>query len=182
MSSGWRKKFKQDMRVSSRDYDVSHVVYQGHEVTDHLDAFFKFYKERSEWSGERLHGLLKQLLERYADNPPLQLDFLLVDKEPLAALLHFKYRDTLSMYLMSVDKTFNPKISFGNILVGRTIINCLKGKYAVYDFLKGNESYKFHWATGVHPTFQIRFWQKNPGAFLAASSRMSRYMAKLLFR
>jgi CelD/BcsL family acetyltransferase involved in cellulose biosynthesis len=182
MSSGWRKKFKQDMRVSERDYNVSHVVYQGHEVADHLDAFFQFYKERDERPGQWQHALLKQLISRYIDDPPLQLDLLVVDEMPRAALLHFKHRDTLSMYMMSVDKTFNPKISFGNILVGRSIINSLEGNYAVYDFLKGNEPYKFHWATGVHLTFQIRFWQKRPGALLSASSRMSRYMVKLLFR
>jgi CelD/BcsL family acetyltransferase involved in cellulose biosynthesis len=182
LSPGWRKKFKQDMRVSKRDYEVSHVVFDGSEVEGQLEAFFQMYEEKGGWPGEQLHSILKKLLKKYDGNIPFQLDYLFFDGKPLAALFHFKFNQIVSMYLMAVDKQCNPKISIGNLLVGYSIKNAISSGFKQYDFLKGDERYKFHWSNSGHCTLQLNVWQKRPVGYCLALAKMARHSGKLLLR
>jgi len=182
LSPGWRKKVKQDVRVSNRDYEVSHAVFGNSDIEGQLESFFELYEEKGGWAGEQVHLILKKLLSKYAGDMPFQLDFLFLDDQPLAALFHFKYKETISMYLMAVDKNFNPKISIGNLLVGYCIKNAISTGFKYYDFLKGDELYKFHWSNNGHSTLQLNVWQKRPVAYCLALVRLARYAGKLLLR
>ncbi len=182
LSPGWRKKFKQDMRVSNRDHDVSHVVHNGSEVERKLDCFFKMYEEKGGWPGAQLCSILKKLSQKYADHMPFQLDYLYIDGKPKAALFHFKFKGIMSMYLMAVDKQHNPKISLGNLLVGYSVKRAILDGYKYYDFLKGDERYKFHWSNSGHCTLQLNVWQKRPVGYGLALAKMVRQSGKILLR
>jgi hypothetical protein len=182
LSPGWRKKFKQDMRVSNRDYEVSHVVFDGSAVEGQLEAFFQMYEAKGGWSGTQLQSILRKLLNKYDDDVPFQLDFLFFDGKPLAALFHFKFNRTVSMYLMAVDKEYNPKISLGNLLVGYSILNAISSGFKQYDFLKGDERYKFHWSNSGQSTLQLNVWQKRPVGYCLALVKLTRSFGKILLR
>ena len=183
MSSGWRKKHKQDVRVVNRDYRVEYKVYQGAEVIDHLDPFFEHYQEKAGWAIQNIRSILASFSGEFDQHPPLQLDFMLVDGKLRAALLHLICEDTLLMYLMAVDKTFNPKISLGNVLVGQSIVAAIEnGQYQYYDFLKGHEQYKFHWSNTGVTTLCLRLWQKNLSGIVVGTELMLRNLFKSIMR
>ncbi len=182
LSTGWRKKFKQDMRVSKRDHDMSHVVFVGSEVEGQLEHFFQMYEEISGWSGVQTHSILKKLMKKYDDAMPFQLDYLFLDGKPLAALFHFKFNQIVSMYLMAVDKKHNPKVSLGNLLVGYSILDAISAGHKFYDFLKGDERYKFHWSNRGHCTLQLNVWQKRPAGYCMALAKLTRLIGKVLLR
>jgi CelD/BcsL family acetyltransferase involved in cellulose biosynthesis len=182
LSTGWRKKFKQDMRVAKRDYELSHVVFEGAEIEGRLDRFFEMYAEKGGWPSEQLHAILTKLQEKYTDDRPFQLDYLFLDGKPSAALFHFKFKQTVSMYLMVVDKKHNPRVSLGNLLVGSCIKSAISAGFKSYDFLKGDERYKFHWSDSGQSTLQLNLWQKRPAGYCLALVKLSRYFGKLLLR
>ena len=182
MSKSWRKKFKQDMRVTCRDYDVSHETFDGPDLAQNLDVFIEHYQKKSGWSNHRLMALLKKLVEKNESNSNIRIDFLRIDGQLAAALLHFTYDQTLAMYLMAVDKTFNTKISFGNVIVGRTIIQAIAAHYKTYDFLNGLEAYKLHWATSGYQTVRIRFWNKSLLGAYSALFNLAKKAGKALLR
>ncbi len=181
--SQWRrKKFKQDIRVLHREQNVVHSVLVGDDVAAGLETFFRLYEEKGGWPAEGLRSLIRSFLARCGDDKPLQLDLLSVDNRAVAGLLHLKHNDTIAMYLMAVDKEFNPKISLGNLLVGLCLKNSIAAGHAFYDFLKGDESYKFHWATGGKSSMNLLFWQKRPAATIVALNRLLRHAGKLILR
>jgi len=182
LTSSRKTKFRQDMRAIQRGQEVIHSVANGDNVVDSLEQFFELYERTARSSGNRLRSILAAFVARSCDDCPVQIDFLTVSGQAVAGLLHLKYRNTLAIYLMAVDKEFNPKISLGNLLVGLCIRNSIAAGNDAYDFLKGEESYKFHWANEGKSSMQITFWQKRPAAVACGLARLARYAGKLLLR
>jgi hypothetical protein len=182
LSASRKKKYKQDIRVINREQDVVHSVIRGGEVAGTLPEFFRLYEEKGGHSAKLLRPILQELSTRFDNASPVQLDLLSVAGRTVAGLLHLQYRNSLAMYLMAVDKQFNPKISLGNLLVGLCIKNSIAAGHDAYDFLRGEESYKFHWASGGRSTMQLTLWQKRPAAVACALARLARHAGKLLLR
>ena len=182
LSPGWRKKFKQDIRVINRERAVYHSVSQSVDISQKMEEFFLLYEVKAGRSGSKIKDILELLIAKYNSEPPLQLDLLSINGRSVAGLVHLKYQSTLSMYLMAIDRGYNPKVSLGNFLVGQSIKKAIASGYAVYDFLKGEERYKFHWATGGNRTLQLFFWRKTPASVYSAFSRLSRHAGKILLR
>lgn len=180
ISLGRKKKFKQELGILHRDAQVEHVVGRGGS-SDQFEEFFRLY-EKCGWSGEKLRLILHGFIHRYNGDNPVQIDMLSVNGQSIAGLLHLYYRNTLALYLMAVDKKFIPKLSLGNLLVGLCIKNSIVVGYDTYDFLRGEESYKFHWANEGNSTMQFTFWQKRPVAVTSALSRLVRHAGKVLLR
>lgn len=182
LSQTTRKKFKQDIRVIHREQDIVHSVIHGVEVVGALEEFFKLYERKSRFSGKNLRPILDTFLSRCNGDSPVQIDLLSVSGQVVAGLLHLRYRNTLAMYLMAIDKEFNSKISLGNILVGLCIKNSIAAGLDTYDFLKGDESYKFHWASGGRSNMKYILWQKNPAGVVSALGRLVRHAGKVILR
>lgn len=182
LSQSRKIKFRQDMRAIQREQEVVHSVINGQDVAGSLEEFFRLYKRTTRFSGKHLRPILDTFVARNNSDCPVQIDLLSVSGQAVAGLLHLKYRNTLAIYLMAVDKEFNPKISLGNLLVGLCLKNSIAMGNDAYDFLKGEESYKFHWATGGRCTLQFTLWQRNPAAVVSALGRLARHAGKLLLR
>lgn len=182
ISSSWRKKVKQESRIINREKEVTHEEFYGDNVAAILPVFFRLYEEKAGWSSQAVQPVIQRLLEKYVDISPVQVDLLSINKQPVAGLLHFRHGNKQYLYLMAVDKEYNPKVSLGNYLVGESIMNTIDNGYLVYDFLKGLEGYKFHWATGGNQTLRLSFWQKTPVAFIVSLGRLGKNFLKIFLR
>ncbi len=182
LSKSRKKNYKHDMRVLHRGYNAAHKTFQDREAKDRLPEFFDFYNKKSTWPGDWPQRILYKYADQFNDNIPVQIDFLEADGKTVAALLHLKYKTCLSMYLMAVDKEFNTGLSLGNLLTGLCIKNAFQTGYTCYDFLKGDERYKFHWANHGCRTLQLSFWKKHPVPKILALSRMLKNAGKILLR
>jgi CelD/BcsL family acetyltransferase involved in cellulose biosynthesis len=61
-------------------------------------------------------------------------------------------------YLGGFDDRFAP-YSPGVILIGHAIEDAVQQGALEFDFLRGNESYKYRWGAEDHPTYLRRFWR-----------------------
>ena len=182
LSSSWRKTFRRVERVSNRDYAVSFVVFAGAEVAAELETFFQLYEEKTGHAREPIYSIMKKMLEKSAEQMPFQIDHLLLDGKLVASLLSFKYGQTFSTYLIVVDKQFNPRISLGGLLYGHNIKNAISSAFEYYDFLKGDERYKFHWANTGRCTLSLDLWQKSAAGYSLALAKLTRLIGKVLLR
>lgn len=73
----------------------------------------------------------------------LQLCFLTVNGERAAALWNFIYRGRLMVYNSGLDPFSFPNLSAGVVLSGLTIQYAIEQGVEKYDFLRGNEDYKY---------------------------------------
>jgi CelD/BcsL family acetyltransferase involved in cellulose biosynthesis len=86
------------------------------------------------------------------------------------------------MHLMAVNKDFDKKISVGNILVGICLEEAILEGIRRYDFLKGNEDYKFHWANSGRRSLEISLYQRRLKVLGKLLSTMSKDIARIFLR
>lgn len=178
-----RQRFSRDLRVLHKEGGIEHhSVSSGGGVDRALADFLAFYRERKGLHDDRLSLLLGKYLSRCGGEKAIEIDLLKARGRIIAGLLHLRYRDTLSLYLMATDKGYNNKISIGNVLVGLCIERAMDRGLSVYDFLKGSEHYKFHWAGGGRSSLTLSLPQRGVVPVLFILKSFLTYTAKVIFR
>ena len=182
LSSNRREQFRRHWRLLNNQADIEHRSYSGADRDMALNGLFSLYKDKSKYYNESLQEFIRKFASHCDKKDWLQIDLLTAHGGTIAGLLHLRYHGDLGMYLMAVDKDFNPKISIGNVLVGLAIEKAVEQGLYRYDFLKGNENYKFHWADKGRRSLSIFFCQKKLSPLMFSTERLIRYAAKTLFR
>ncbi|MCL5883929.1 MAG: GNAT family N-acetyltransferase [Deltaproteobacteria bacterium] len=191
---GTREAFFRDLTVSGRQtfnreskllagrgrVDLERVT--GDAVVEALGSFVDLYERRWASRDERFALFLKTYVGSTSGEETVRIDFLKVDGRLVAGLFHLRHEETESMYLMAVDREFEPRISIGNIIVGMCIGLAIEQGVRTYDFLKGDEPYKFRWARGGKRLMDIRVHNPTPGAFLLLAWRTVKSLGKVLLR
>ena len=72
----------------------------------------------------------------------MTLYFLLLDGERAASLLCFRYEDTVFVYNCGYDPRFS-RLSPGLAVFARVIEEAMSDGYRRFDFLRGEEDYKY---------------------------------------
>ena len=116
-------------------------------------ALLAFHEEFSRLALER--GWLRLLVVR-------------LDGTPAAAFYGFRYQRRFYFYQSGFDPQYK-KVSAGIALLGHTIKTAIDEGADEYDFLHGDEPYKFHWAKDVRelgrlelypPSLRGRVWRR----------------------
>lgn len=81
-------------------------------------------------------------IQRAFENGWLQLAFLTVDGENAAAYLNFDYQNRIWVYNSGLDRRFM-EYSPGWVLLGYLLMWANENKRSAFDFLRGNEDYKY---------------------------------------
>lgn len=182
LSSRRGQRFRQDLRTLNKQGKVEHLTVSSDKIQTALKDFFILYTEKAGWPGEDLHRLISSFVDKKGPES-VQIDFMTTDSGCcIGGLLHLRFHNTLYMYLMAIDKTYNSKVSIGNLLVGLCIINAIRSGVSCYDFLKGIEGYKFHWSNNGKTSSNVDFIQKKPIPVCLALSTMAKSAAKLVLR
>ncbi len=182
ISSSRSKRFRQDLRTLKKTDTVEIRTHVTDGVEEAVESFFKLYAEKTEWEGKDLHRFMKRFLANSGNGNYLQIDFLLANGNTIGGLLHLKHNQTLSLYLMAVDKAYNPRISAGNLLVGLCIVRAIESQFRVYDFLKGYEEYKFYWTSEGRTTQTVLIVQKRALPVIHMMMRLAKNALKTMLR
>lgn len=183
LSANRRYIYRRDARRLNQEGSVVHTTYKNADILVGMERFFPLYNAKSGYKdGPKLYNFLSILCIESTPMNWLQLDVLSVDNTDVAGLLHLKYGDNLAMLKMVVNKSFSKRTSVGNLLVGMSIANAIRDGIACYDFLKGDEEYKFHWAKKGRVTLSILVSQRRMTTLLSMAYRLAKYFGKLLLR
>jgi len=79
---------------------------------------------------------------------------------PIAWRLGFRCGKKLWGFLTAFDNSFS-HLSPGTMLMPTVVDYGYSHGFTEYDFLRGEESYKMPWSTGVHQSYWLRVWSKS---------------------
>jgi CelD/BcsL family acetyltransferase involved in cellulose biosynthesis len=181
LSSNRREQFRRHWRLLRHQGEIEYRSFSGADCGMALNELLSLYKEKSKYYDESWHQFIKKFAS-HCDEDWLQIDFLTTNTRNIAGLLHLRYRDSLAMYLMVVDKDFNSQISIGNVLIGLTIERAIDQGLSRYDFLKGHECYKFHWAANGQRALSLFFSRGKLYPLISSTVRYVRQAGKILLR
>ena len=132
-------------------------------VDEAMRIFFKLHQERWKskgepglFSSEDFRNFHAEIAKIFDEKEWLDLHFLTVNDEPVAAAYTFNYNLKKYGYLTGFDPTFR-KYGVGNLLKMHLIEECIKKGFREYDLTRGFEPYKADWATNVRKNFVVRF-------------------------
>ena len=165
-----------------KDGNPEHLSFTGPDAETSLDAFLSFHREKKCCNDRRFYSLLQNFVSRCKDRDWVQIDMLLSNGTPSAALFHFRYADALYQYIMVTDKSINPKVSIGNILIGFCIEGAINKGLSAYDFLKGTEDFKFSWTGTGKSSLTFFLPQKKILPWIFAARNFVKAAAKIALR
>lgn len=181
LSPNRRQQYSRHARLLEREGKVRYESFKREQVGPALKEFGALYRQRWNDADALLHFVEKVLLHcQGADK--VQLDLLSVEGKSIAGLLHLRCGERLLMYLMAVDHSFNKSISIGNIVVGRSIERAIADGCSEYNFLKGYEEYKFHWADRGDRAVGFFFYRRRGPLMVWLAARFFKMMTKIFVR
>jgi CelD/BcsL family acetyltransferase involved in cellulose biosynthesis len=102
---------------------------------------------KNDFMTPRMEAFFGRMTRAMADAGWLQLSFLEVgDEEPLtraAAYVNFVYGNSVLVYNSGLDPSKFAHLSPGQVLIAKLIEHAIDEKRATFDFLQGNEGYKY---------------------------------------
>ena len=98
--------------------------------------------EKAAFLSPAMREQFKISIQRAFENGWLQLAFLTVDGENAAAYLNFDYQNRVWVYNSGLDRRFM-EYSPGWVLLGHLLMWANENKRSAFDFLRGNEDYKY---------------------------------------
>jgi hypothetical protein len=143
-------------RVELKRYDELGSTKEGMEI------FFKLHQNR--WNSKFMEGIFSSkkvcdfyvdVAQRFSEKDWLALYFLMVDDEPVAVQYCAQYGQKMSYMLGGFDVEYS-KYGVGNLITAKVIEVSIKKGIREYDFLKGDESYKFRWTEQFRRNCDVR--------------------------
>lgn len=106
------------------------------------------------WTPKR-KAFFADIVTSTAELDQLKLVFLKIDGDPAAALLIFDYRDQFLLYNSGFNAFRYGHLRVGNLLVQRTIEQAITLGRQRYDFMRGDEAYKFQFGAVAEPLLNV---------------------------
>jgi hypothetical protein len=144
LSSSVRKNLRYYTRRIERldDFHVTRV--QADNLESQIETLLALWQSRWGLKPEHVLDLLRITFRRCFESNRLWLTILWKGTTPIAGLAAFvdRQRSTVSYWIGGYNDAFS-KLSPGNVMVGYSIRYAIENRFRVYDFLRGDEPYKF---------------------------------------
>jgi tetratricopeptide (TPR) repeat protein/CelD/BcsL family acetyltransferase involved in cellulose biosynthesis len=155
-STNMRQKLRRFLRQIERDHSFRITHSQGDEIERDLKIVLKFWTAK--WGhrkGDRLSVILKSnynMLRRCGEAGQLFLPMLWRGDQPLGGLASLidPRKKAIHFYLAGRDESFNDPPP-GLVLHAHSIRHAISLGFVTYDFLRGNEAYKYSFGAKERP-------------------------------
>jgi CelD/BcsL family acetyltransferase involved in cellulose biosynthesis len=131
--------------------DARHIIADSSSLQEGMTALFELHQSR--WNARWLPGVLgsrrtqafhRDVAERFLENGWLRLHLIYADGALLSALYCFRVGSRTLYYLGGFSPNY-AKYSLGTVLTAMAIRHAIEEGCTEFDFLRGNEEYKYRW-------------------------------------
>lgn len=161
-----RKEVKRKLRIADGQGEALHwyIVNGSHDLDAEMEKFLQLmaasHPEKAQFLEDDKHvTFFKSIVPAAAQAGWLQMNFLEVDGEPVAAYVNFDYNNRVFVYNSGLNPNKAAALSPGIVLLSYNIEHAIEQKRDIFDFLRGDEQYKYRMGgqdTEVH-NLQARF-------------------------
>jgi len=137
-------------RANGNMHEVDwYIVDDTHDLEEQLELFITLMaasdSEKEEFLQDDMNtAFFRELIPVLFEKGWVQLNFLTVDGEAAAAYLNLDYDNQILVYNSGLLRGDHDHLSPGIILLAHNIRYAIDHKYQVFDFLRGDEPYKYH--------------------------------------
>jgi CelD/BcsL family acetyltransferase involved in cellulose biosynthesis len=113
------------------------------EVESYLELMAKSSPDKAEFLTPEMREFFRELCQFTFDAGWLQLSFLEVEDRRLASYISFVYNNRVLVYNSGLDWEADPGFGAGIVLTGYLVNYAIEEGRAEFDFMRGNERYKY---------------------------------------
>ena len=155
-----RRKLRRLQEAGKMNY---HFVEEKDDIRSNMGTFFQMFKEsrddKAVFLTERMESFFRLLAGTLADAKLLKLGILELDLTPAAMIIYFDYRNGIYLYNSGYDPKYN-SLSVGLLSKILCIKDSIEGSRDKFDFLKGDEVYKYRLGGKEIPLYSCRINMK----------------------
>jgi CelD/BcsL family acetyltransferase involved in cellulose biosynthesis len=123
-----------------------HCVQIGQEVEDYMATFLKLFSlsrdDKADFMTAQMESFFRSLAKAMAEVGLLRFGAIELDAQPVAMTIGFDYEDSHYLYNSAYDPQFN-YLSVGLLCKVLCLKESIENGKSKWDFLKGNETYKY---------------------------------------
>jgi len=155
-----RHEIRRKIRKIEREADTRlHVIDSEEGLPEAMDTFIRLHQQSTRdkedfWSDD-LIWFFKTVSAEIARAGWLKLFFIEVNGIDAAAMLCFDYNNEFLLYNSGYDPAQFANLSPGNVLTSYTIQEAIRLGRNRYDFLRGDEVYKFRFGAEAEPVYDL---------------------------
>jgi CelD/BcsL family acetyltransferase involved in cellulose biosynthesis len=125
-----------------------------HDLAAEMESFFELHRlsspEKSIFMDAQMRGFFSDVAQALAGRGWLHLSFITMNAQRAAGMLCFEYNNAFEVYNSGYDPNSYAQLSPGIVLLSYCIRQAIEQERGVFDFLRGDEEYKFRF--GARPT------------------------------
>jgi CelD/BcsL family acetyltransferase involved in cellulose biosynthesis len=138
-----------------------YIVGDSHNLDAELDCFLHLMAasgvEKAEFlKDSRNLAFFRSMVHAVYEQGWLQLSFLTIGGTPAATYMNFDYDKQILVYNSGLAPSEYGHLSPGIVLLCHNIRHAIETGHTVFDFLRGNESYKYRMGGKDHPVYMLR--------------------------
>ena len=138
-----------------------YIVGKEHDVNEELEYFLSLMASSQQQKAEFLSdpknvAFFKRVMPLMYEQGWLQLNFLCVNGERNATYLNFDYNDRILVYNSGLRPDAHSTLSSGIVLLTYNIQHAIELGRGVFDFLRGNETYKYRMGAEDTRVFKVK--------------------------
>jgi CelD/BcsL family acetyltransferase involved in cellulose biosynthesis len=144
-----------------------YVIRDSRDLEKAIDITAQLHKKRMKMKGSKNFSVSDdfwafqlELAKKFVYKGWLFLGILEINGRPIASQYAFKFSNKIYHYQSGFDPNYK-KYSVGLISIGQMIKNSIYEGIKEYDFLRGKEFYKYHWANNEREIFSVYIVNKN---------------------
>jgi CelD/BcsL family acetyltransferase involved in cellulose biosynthesis len=174
LSTGLRCNFRRRWKALQRDAQAELVRFSNvADIEQHFSELVRLHRTRFEHSGRQsaflasgVQAFHEDAVRALANRGCARLLLLLANGRAVAALYALSIGKTFQFYQCGMDPDWL-RSGVGQVLVGKAIEEAINTGHVDFDFLRGGESYKAHWAEQSRRTFTTRLFSHSPASVAA---------------
>ncbi len=155
------KNFSRLLREIGEEDEISYRLLDSAEaIMSAMPVFVELHQKsgpekKAFWSPSR-ERFFTQIASELAPDHLIKLLFLDVNGTPAAALVFFELRGEYQIYNSGFDAYSFGYLGVGNAIILHSIKLAIESKHLAYDFLRGNEGYKYLFGAVDKPLYNLR--------------------------
>jgi len=148
LSKKQRHEVRRKLRKANREAEIR-WYYAGEagslddEVEDFISLHMKSAVDKEAFMDEKMQEFFHRMARAAFDRGWLRLAFLLINGAKAAAMFCIEYEDAFLVYNSGYDPQLHPSLSSGIVLLSYCIQDAIDKEHKVFDFLRGEEEYKY---------------------------------------
>jgi CelD/BcsL family acetyltransferase involved in cellulose biosynthesis len=160
------KKQRHEVRRKLRKADAEAetrflIIGPDQDLSPAMDAFIDLHAksapEKDEFMEPRMQHFFRDVAQQLHDRGWLQLAFIEMDGQKASTLLNFNYGDAILVYNSGYDPSQFRHLSPGIVVTARCIEHAIALGRAKFDFLRGDEIYKYRFGASDTEVRRLRF-------------------------